>query len=416
MNIQVHATWLDWPETKSLVAAFAENPSTFRFVGGAVRDALLGRQVHDVDAATTLLPEAVMHKLADAQIQAIPTGLKHGTVTARIGERTYEITTLRRDMSCDGRHAEVSFTNDWREDALRRDFTMNALYMTPSGLLYDYTGGLDDARSGMVRFIGDPAARVREDRLRILRFFRFFVHYGKGELDAAGALACRQEAAGLAQISGERIQTEMLKLFAAPGASKTLSAMISLGVLEHAIGFSPRDAAIHMRLDAIEELGIASIGAEVKLCGLCLMSDVPPDAALKALATRLRLPGRIEKKAEVWVGYLSSMAPDISKAEQKHLLRVLGEHAYKALVCVSWARAQEQAIAMHSPYAKMLTLAQEWTPPVFPVTGADLIDAGIPPGRMMGEVLRQLQAQWEQSDYTLTRAELFDRAAKFSGD
>ena len=179
------AAWLHWPQTKRLVAAFAPYPQTLRFVGGAVRDSLLGREVKDVDAATTLLPEAVMALLEKAKIAAIPTGIDHGTVTAVIDGKHFEITTLRKDLACDGRHADVAFTDNWRDDAQRRDFTMNAMYLSPEGELFDYFDGETDARAGKVRFIGDAGARIAEDYLRILRFFRFFAHYGVGAPDGA---------------------------------------------------------------------------------------------------------------------------------------------------------------------------------------------------------------------------------------
>ena len=198
--------WLEWPETQSLVRAFAAKNTELRFVGGAVRDALAGRATSDVDVATPALPEAVMELLAAANIQAIPTGIKHGTVTAVLDKKHFEITTLRKDVSTDGRHAEVAYTDDWKADAARRDFTMNALYLSPAGELFDYFEGEKDAMAGRVRFIGGADARIKEDYLRILRFFRFYAWMGKGEADADALAACAANAPKIATLSGERIR------------------------------------------------------------------------------------------------------------------------------------------------------------------------------------------------------------------
>jgi poly(A) polymerase len=204
---------------------------TTRFVGGAVRDALLGRPVTDIDVATTLSPEAVMERLERAGIATIPTGLGHGTVSARLELRTIEITTLRRDVETDGRHARVALIDDWNEDAQRRDFTINALYLDQAGKLYDPVGGLADLRAGRVRFIGNAEARVGEDALRLLRFYRFFAHYGKGQADGNARAACRKLAVLTARLSADRVRTEFMKLLSASNPVPALQIMAADGVL-----------------------------------------------------------------------------------------------------------------------------------------------------------------------------------------
>ena len=206
------------PVTRAVVKALTADGADVRFVGGCVRDALLGRESADIDIGTPDPPERVMGLLEGAGIETrtVPRGIAHGTVTAIAGGNRYEITTLRRDERTDGRHAEVAFTDDWEQDAARRDFTINAMSVTPDGVLHDYFGGQEDLEAGRVRFVGDPATRIAEDHLRLLRFFRFFAWYGKGEPDEEALDACRAEAHRIQTLSGERVQAEMLKMLKAP--------------------------------------------------------------------------------------------------------------------------------------------------------------------------------------------------------
>ncbi len=209
-----------------------------RFVGGAIRNSLLKLKVEDVDVATKLTPQKVTELLEKSNIRAIPTGIKHGTVTALIDGKNFEITTLRSDISCDGRHAKVSWSSDWQEDARRRDFTMNALYLSAGGELFDYFCGTEDIEKGIVRFIGNPKERIAEDYLRILRFFRFFAYYGKGTINEEGLAACTSLAEGINNLSGERLQQEMLKILESVKAKETLEIMNKSGVLKYSLGFS----------------------------------------------------------------------------------------------------------------------------------------------------------------------------------
>ena len=226
--------WLEAAATRAVIAALeaAGGPGCARFVGGCVRNALIGQPVEDVDIATTLRPEETERAIRAAGLKAVPTGLAHGTVTAISGREPFEITTLRRDVSTDGRNATVAFTDDWAEDAGRRDFRLNALYADAGGQVFDPTGeGVADALAGRVVFVGDPATRIREDYLRILRFFRFFAWYGAGEPDPAGLAACAALAPGMSRLSAERVSKELTRLLAAPDPRAAVTAMAATGVL-----------------------------------------------------------------------------------------------------------------------------------------------------------------------------------------
>jgi len=398
------AAWLQWPQTRQLIAAFAPHPNAFRFVGGAVRDTLLSREVTDVDAATTLLPDAVMALLQQTGIRAIPTGIDHGTITAVIDGKHFEITTLRKDVATDGRHAEVAFTDDWKEDAARRDFTMNALYLSPEGELFDYFGGVTDARAGHVRFIGDAAARIAEDYLRVLRFFRFHAHYGKGAPDAAALAACAAAVEHLKGLSGERVQSELFKLFAAPHASQVLLLMQEKDLLPPLLGFDLHGSARFARYEMIEEVMGILLDPCVKLAAFIDTAKSVYEGRM-ALVSRLRLSNRQEKILSLIWEYMSSVQPNMLEVQKKRLLRKLGAADFKATVIVRWA-ISDDAITMLSPYAEMIRLADSTKFPPFPVSGDDLIAVGFAPGKKLGEKLRVLEEAWEASDYRLTREQL----------
>ncbi|NBX02863.1 MAG: CCA tRNA nucleotidyltransferase [Alphaproteobacteria bacterium] len=377
--------WLHWPETKTLIAAFDAARVDIRFVGGAVRDSLLGREVVEVDAATPATPEAVIALLEAANIRAIPTGLAHGTVTALVDKKPFEITTLRKDISTDGRHAVVAFTDDWKEDAQRRDFTMNALYFSPSGELFDYFGGQEDARAGVVRFIGDAGERIAEDYLRILRFFRFHAHYGRGAPDGAALAAISENTAGLQALSGERISHEMLKLFSAQQTHKTIALM-------QVVGANVFPTAVDtQRLERLEELNQAA-SPLLKLAALVAPDDVSP------LATRWKLSGEQKNRLAAWH---SSIPPEsLTLPAQKVLLRRVGAFMFMDVVylaAASGAWPEHQAA---------LELAANWQIPKFPVCGEDLMALGMAEGKALGKALSQLENAWEESDYSLSREAL----------
>jgi poly(A) polymerase len=389
-----------------LINAFAESGAPMRFVGGSVRDALLGKAVKDVDVATSLVPDDVIKLLTKAGIKSIPTGIDHGTVTAVIDKKHFEITTLRKDVSTDGRWAEVAYTDDWKEDASRRDFTMNALYLSPQGEVFDYFGGAEDAKAGRVRFIGSAEKRIREDYLRILRFFRFHAWYGKSEPNREALAACRNEAANMAKLSGERIQQEMLKLLAAPHCHLTISLMQEYDVLPSLLGLNLRDTGMLSRFDKLQET--ESFPPALKLMGFMMSSDFPADAALDRLHEKLKLSkANTEILHRAFLHY-DEIHPDLALAVQKKLIRRLKADHFRHVILTAWAHGNDFIAANH-PYMNMLKLATEWQQPIFPVTGDDLIALGIKPGKGMGELLEGLDHLWEESDYKLSKAELLKR-------
>jgi poly(A) polymerase len=398
--MKLHPDWLSWPETKTLIAAFAEYPGSLRFVGGAVRDSLLGRDVLEVDGATTRYPGEVMSLAIRNGLRAIPTGLEHGTVTVVVEKRSFEITTLRKDIKTDGRHAEVTFTDSWQEDAQRRDFTMNALYLSPEGELFDYFGGETDARAGVVRFIGEPEARIREDYLRILRLFRFYAHYGKEPLDAGALAACKQLASQLKNLPAERIWQELSKLLAASSSAPSLAAMYASGVLPYVLGFEVTGTEALARLEALgAKMGIA-IMADTKLAAL--LACAPTEASASALADRLKCPNSTRKNMQQLQALQAVITPDMTQAAQKKLIRSYGSELAAQAIALVWARSEED-------YAAMLSFARSWQVPEFPVTGSDLLACGMPPGKAVGETLARLEALWEESGYRLGRDELLAR-------
>ena len=281
---RVSGDWLHSAPIRKVFAALKAGNAEARIVGGAVRDAIIGRPVREIDIATTALPEEVMRLASEARLGAHPTGIDHGTVTVVADGMPFEVTTLRRDIETDGRHAVVTFTTVWQEDAARRDFTINALYCREDGTLYDPVGGLDDLRKRRVRFIGDPETRIREDYLRILRFFRFSAAYGNGQLDPAGLAAAVALKHGLSQLSPERIRAEILKLLAARNAAEVVSAMHDSGVLQLAIPATAHPERL-ARLQAIERALGQPPDALARLAALAI--DEPSEA--KSLAQHLRL-------------------------------------------------------------------------------------------------------------------------------
>ncbi len=392
--MKLSPSWLAWPETRKLIKAFTGRGEKLRFVGGAVRDSLLGIDAVDIDAATSMTPDFVQELLEKSGIRVIPTGIKYGTVTALIDGRSFEITTLRRDNSCDGRHAHVEYTGDWREDAMRRDFTMNAIYMAPDGELFDYEGGIQDATTGAVRFIGDPKQRIKEDYLRILRLFRFYAYYGRQALEPESLAACFELAPQIASLSGERIQHEMLKLLASPAPFAAIKLMHDNKITSHVFGFN-------IISDRWPDRGIEQLKtAELRLAYLLLTAGIPALDALKNLSARWKLSNEFKKLLSLLIGHIDDINQALGVARQKHLIRTLGTDIYIALISL------KMALEPDASYGPMIDLAKNWQIPSMPVTGADLLAKGIAEGKELGQKLMELEILWEKSDYKLGREEL----------
>ena len=341
-----------------------------RIVGGAVRDALAGRPGADIDLATPLLPADVASALAKAGIRSVPTGLDHGTLTAVVGGRGFEITTLRRDVATDGRRATVAFTTDWREDAARRDFTINAMSMTRDGTVFDYFGGAADLRAGVLRFVGDPKARIAEDYLRILRFFRFFARYGSGAPDPAALEAIRSGLGGLAGLSVERIWHELSGLLSVPDPGPAVERMAELGVLAALLpeGASP-DGLIRL-------LATGAPADPVLRLAALLTGDAMPVAA------RLKLSVADRDRAMALRQPLALAPADDDAA----LRRALADEEPAVLAGRAWLAGQP---ALASRLAAMPR-------PVFPVEGRRIVALGIGPGPRVGALLRELRTWWRE--------------------
>ena len=367
--------------TPGLAAVLAALPDA-RLVGGCVRDALAGAPVVDIDLATPCPPDAVIAALAAAGLRTVPTGLAHGTVTALSGGGSFEVTTLRRDVETDGRHATVAWTEDWREDAARRDFTINAMSMDRAGQLHDYFGGQADLAAGRVRFVGDAARRIAEDRLRVLRFFRFFARFGRGAPDPEALAAIRAAAATLRALSAERVWLELKRVLTGPRAAETMTLMADLGVLADWLP-EARETA---RLATLCEAG----GPADAL--LRLAAVAPGDAGTIAERLKLSTAAR-DRLAGLAAAPLLTPAHDAAARR-----RALAEWPVDWLVGRIWlAAGSDTASAGLGDAAAWAALRADLTSqplPAFPLEGRDALALGMAPGPAVGEAMRQVRAWW----------------------
>ena len=379
--------WLTASATRAVMAALEAvgGPGCARFVGGCVRNALIGQPVADIDIATTLTPEQTDSAIRAAGLKSVPTGIAHGTVTAVAERRPFEITTLRRDVSTDGRNATVAFTDDWAEDAARRDFRLNALYADADGQVFDPTGqGVADALAGRIVFVGDPETRIREDFLRILRFFRFHAWYGRGAPDAAALAACRRLADGMARLSAERVSSELMKLLSAPDPRAAVAAMDAAGVLSRMLP----EARLNPLFDAAVEQGADAVAR--------LMVLLPPDeTVVRQAAARLRLPNAVRDR----LAFAALALPDVDLAMSDREIRaVLYRHGAQAgsdAVRRRWAEAPGSG----DDARRLLALANGWARPPLPVGGRDLARLGVAPGPETGRLLKAFEEGWIADDF-----------------
>ncbi len=391
--------WMTTPTTRSVVAALTAKGAEVRFVGGCVRDSVAGRAVSDVDIATPDKPATVMRLLEAAGIRVVPTGIKHGTVTAVTAGRPFEITTLRRDVETDGRRAKVAFTDDWVADAGRRDLTINAIFCAPDGTLYDPFGGIDDLRAGRVRFVGEALQRIREDVLRLLRFFRFYAHYGQPPPDAEALAACRTMALALPGLSGERVCAELLRLLAAPDPAAVLALMIETEVLEFVL---PEAADV----GGLAELCAVEGGAGDALRRLALLLRRGRDAA-DAVGERLKMSNAQKKRLAAMVTPPVAVPAGLDVAARRRALYRTGAALFSDLVYLAWAellaRAPEDHEALAAAFAPMLATARAWEDPKLPVKGADAVALGVADGPPVGALLARIEDWWEAGDYRAGR-------------
>ncbi len=392
--------WLMSGALARVLAALDGSGEETRVVGGAVRNALLHEPLADIDLATTATPEEVVRRAEAAGFKPVPTGIDHGTVTVVADGTPFEVTSLREDVETFGRKAKVAFGRNWRIDAERRDFTMNALSATPDGTVHDYVGGLADLAARRVRFIGDPAKRIEEDYLRILRFFRFQAAYAHGAPDPAGLHACIVARHGLRALSRERVRMEVIKLVVAPFAVPTLVSMAEAGLMELVIMGVPHlasfanmakvEAAIGLEPDPMRRLGALAV-------------VIAEDA--ERLWEKLRLSNaeheRLRSVVETWW----RVSPAMGEAAARALLYRIGPDRFVDRVALAWTRSP--AGAADADWHALVTLPRRWQPPRFPIKAADFLARGIEKGPALGAAMRAAEEAWIAAGFP-TEAEAID--------
>ncbi|MBI3435934.1 MAG: CCA tRNA nucleotidyltransferase [Proteobacteria bacterium] len=402
---RVAADWLASDPLRRLLATLDRDGENARVVGGAVRNALLGAPPGDIDIATTAPPQDVMRRATAAGFKPVPTGIAHGTVTVVIDGQPFEVTTLREDVETFGRQARVEFGRDWRRDAERRDFTINALSMSADGTVHDYVGGIADLERRRVRFIGVAAARIAEDYLRILRFFRFHAAYGHGAPDTEGLRACIRARAGLERLSRERVSAELMKLMLASRAAATLEVMSETGLLVDVLG----GVALHGTFAAIvarEEIVGVAPDALRRLGALAVSTT--EDAA--RLAQRLRFSNAAHARlAAIGEGWWR-VDPRHGEARARAILYRLGPQVFTDQALLSWSRSWAQA--GDPEWASLATLAQRWTPPRFPLRAADFLALGAVRGPALGAALAAAETAWVEAQFPDDDAALARIAAR----
>ncbi len=394
------AAWLVDVAVQRIFRALSKGSGEARIVGGAPRNAIIGVSIGDIDFAVTEPPETIMQLAKAAGIRSVATGIEHGTITLVTGRRGFEVTTLRRDIKTDGRHASVVFTKSWEEDAARRDFTMNAVYCDARGRVYDPVGGLGDILAGRVRFIGQAEARIREDYLRVLRFFRFFALFAKGDIDAKGYEACKAAGSGLGKLSAERIRAELLKLLVAPRAAEAARFMSDAGIFIAAdLGRAlPENLARLVRFEA-------AMGVEadpVRRLWVLLGGGSAPESRAEALAGRLRMSSAERRHLQL-MAVRRGVLPSLSQNERRAALYALGERDYQDHVLLN--RVCGDAAADDAEWRELFELPRQWAAPEFPVSGADIMARGIAKGPEVGRILRELENWWINAGFPEDRAE-----------
>jgi len=384
--------WMSQAPVQRLIAALAAVGVEARFVGGCVRDWVAGRPIGDIDLAVDKPPDIVTKTLAAAAIKVVPTGIKHGTVTAVVEGQPFELTTLRRDVETDGRRAIVAFTDDWRGDAERRDFTFNALYAERDGTIHDYFDGRADLLAGRVRFIGDPDQRIAEDRLRVLRFFRFHAWYGRPPFDGPSFDACRRNAATLAGLSGERVRKELLRTLEAPAGADAADALLEAGALDR---WLPEYAgSARLRALAAREDGPDGLRR--------LAAILPADADATAIGKRLKL----STQESVRLGVMLDADHAIDPADLRASLYRLGTSLF----------IDRALLDAPGDWRAALALARSWSPPELPIGGGDALKLGLKPGPKVGALIEAVERWWIAGDFAADRAACLAELKRLADD
>lgn len=396
--------WLKDEKTQKVMQALGAEEDQARFVGGCIRNTLMGRDVSDIDIATKLRPEAVIKALEAASIKAIPTGMEHGTITAIMDGKPFEITTLRKDVKTDGRHAEIAFSDNWAVDAARRDFTINALYAGLNGTLYDPLGtGLEGIKAKDVTFIGDAEKRIREDYLRILRFFRFTAEYG-GEIDATGLQASKALKEGLKEISAERIWLELAKLLTAFDPRNVISAMAETGILSLILGESGKeDLALFDAMVTSETAYFLDIDPMVRLMALIKRHG---DAAI-ALKQKLKLSNAEGERLLAWAKDDTKIESYMSMREVRRACYLMGAETFRDRLFLEWAASDNPRVIPQ--WHALIAMTLSWERPQMPIKGEDVVALGAKPGPVVGQVIKEVEDWWIDADFTDDRLSVIER-------
>ncbi len=391
--------FIDDAGAQAILAALPDGST--RFVGGCIRNALWAEPVADIDLATQIAPETVVTLLKDAKIKTVPTGIAHGTITAVVSGKPYEITTLRRDVETDGRRAVIAYTDDWAEDAQRRDFTVNALYADQSGEVFDPTGeGLADIEARRFRFVGDADQRVREDYLRILRLFRFVAWYGRDAKITKEALtACRENRSGLKTLSAERVWSETKKLLSASDPVRSVRIMLQQELLDTLL---PEASNVDGLSCMVSLEGREAIKPDPMLRLMAMMGREPLPAVL--MAKRLRMSNKEADRLKAWASDGESLSSDMSERARMQAIYRSGKQTILDRARLRAAGATDPLES--SRWMVLADLALGWTPPAFPLRGADLVKAGVPKGPKLGKALAALEALWVRSGFSTERPQL----------
>jgi tRNA nucleotidyltransferase/poly(A) polymerase len=393
------APWLETGPLAKLLAVLDRDGEEARVVGGAVRNTLLGLPPGDIDVATTAVPETVVHRAKDAGFHPVPTGIEHGTVTVVVHDVPFEVTTLRQDIETDGRHAVVRFGRNWKADAERRDFTINALFVRRDGQVIDFVGGLQDIEARRVRFIGDPARRIDEDVLRVLRFFRFHAGYGEGSPDAAGLAACIRARERLDQLSRERVRNEIMKLLPARHAVPTLAVMAETGILIDVLGGVPLLASFSNVMKIEAHLGLAPDSTR-RLGALAVRVREDADR----LRERLRLTNEEHRRLRAISEKWWTVDPTAGKSATQAMLYRIGPEHYRDRALIAFSRSE--AKADDQAWTQLVQLPERWIAPKFPLAAKDFIERGVGKGPALGAALAAAEEAWIEAAFPDDRQSL----------
>lgn len=395
--------WMKKKSTRKVIEALTRKGGPVRFVGGCVRDTLVGKiEPDNIDIATPLKPDEVLHLLEDQGLTAIPTGLEHGTITAVVDHEVFEITTLRADLRTDGRHAIVEYTDSWEVDAHRRDFTMNSIYCDLEGNLYNPVGGIEDLHNNKIHFIGAPETRIQEDILRILRYFRFQATFNTSDVDSAALDACTKLAPKLQHLSGERICSELFKWLAAENPVPSLAASQSCGVLKNILTFSPS----HATLEILQTLVTYEQQCDDTDPARRLYVLASDKTKIQKVAHRLKLPKATTARLEQMGSFTNLISMGLSEHDTQKIVYLNGKQPFIDGLLVTSASFPEKK---PPDWVKLHQIATAWIPPKCPITGEDVLARGVPQGPLIGKLVSEVEKWWLEGNFKASRGATLDQ-------